>query len=272
MPHTNKKLEEERSYYAVKSNSLIQDTRYDLPLLEYKVLTRILQKILPDMKKLEPITFDIREFCLLCGIDPNSGANYENIRKAVLNLKGRSVWIPKLTDDLQPVLDKKGVPIEETFSWIAKAEMLRGEGKIVVILDTALEKYLYNLSTLYTKLAGIFIYPLQSKYSARLYELLRSYSNLKKIYLSVESLHEKTTTRYPNWGPYHQKVIKPAIEEMNHMSEINVRYEVKKSGRKVEGVLFYITLKDDFESEIVARKNNMQLTRPDEAEPPEQNT
>lgn len=261
MQQTDLALQEERSYYAVKSNTLIQDTRYDLPLLEYKVLTRILQKIKPDMKTLEPITFDIREFCMLCGIDPNSGANYENIRKAVLNLKGRSVWIPKLDDDMQPVLDKKGIPIEETFSWVSKAEMLRGEGKIVVHLDTALEKHLYNLSTLYTKLAGITVYPLTSKYSARLYELLRSYSNMGRVYFSFEDLQEKTTNRYPNWGPYHQKVIKPAVEEINKMSELKIRYEVRKSGRRVEGLLFYITQKTDLDAEIVARNNQNSLTR-----------
>lgn len=256
---TRQKINAERSYLVVKSNSIIQKAIYDLSALDLKVLFRILQKIKPEQTNLEAIEFDIKEFCQLCGIDKYNGSNFSNIRDSIQNLKEKTVWIP-LTDSMShPILDKAGKPVIQTFSWINKAIIFTGEAKVMVYLDSALEKHLLNLTSLFTVLDVLYIFPMQSKYSIRLYELLRSYANIKLVNLSLSELHDKTTQSYPNWNHFHQKIIKPALKEINLHTELIVNYKPKKTGRKITSIDFSIFMKNEFETNVVKQKNKYLL-------------
>ena len=93
------KLWEKRNYLVVKSNDLVQKSRYELSLLEQKVVACICSLIKPEHAKeamenghtLE-YQFNIRDFCRICGIDCNNGKNYINVRAV---LKKRPMSFPK---------------------------------------------------------------------------------------------------------------------------------------------------------------------------------
>lgn len=250
-------LKKERSYPAVKSNALIQDTRFSLSALEYKVFYYTIQQIIP-FSDYRPVTINITQFCKVTGIAA-SGANYANIKNAVLGLRNKGFWIKIRDDSGEYVLDKMGKPKEKIFSWISSAVMSPGEGQIVIEFDPMLRGHLYNLNQYFTILNPLAAYVMQSKYSMRLYEILKSYSNRVKINYTVDKLREimldRGSKEYPKWGNFHDKVVKTAVTEINQYSELRITYKLIKKGRSVSAVEFAILKKDDFLMEATERRN-----------------
>lgn len=93
---------------------------------------------------------------------------------------------------------------------------------------------------------------MKSSYSFRIYELLKQYENLPRQYtiwkrkFTIDDLRFKLgieDSEYPRYANFKQKVINKAIGEINEHTDITVKLEEIKQGRKVVGVQFMIELK-----------------------------
>ena len=76
----------------------------------------------------------------------------------------------------------------------------------------------------------------KSKYGIALYELLLDYKGIKKIYIEIDKFRKLMgiqPEQYSIFAMLKKKVIDKAIEEINEKSDLNVSYEVERSGRKV---------------------------------------
>ena len=67
----------------VKSNDLIQKSRFDLSLQEQKIVLYLISQITPYDEEFKLYEFSIPDFCKICGIDHTSGGNYADLKKAV---------------------------------------------------------------------------------------------------------------------------------------------------------------------------------------------
>ena len=67
----------------VKSNDLIQKSRFDLSLQEQKIILYLISQITPYDEEFKLYEFSIQDFCNICGIDHTSGGNYADLKKAV---------------------------------------------------------------------------------------------------------------------------------------------------------------------------------------------
>lgn len=81
-----KSISDSQNYLVVKSNDLIQKSRYNLTAQQQKVLLYLISKIQPDDTELKEYEFNIQEFCNVCGIDSTSGKNYDDLKKAISEL------------------------------------------------------------------------------------------------------------------------------------------------------------------------------------------
>src|SRR5690606_10838527 len=87
------------------------------------------------------------------------------------------------------------------------------------------------------------ILSLSSSYSIRLYELMRKWSFLNKWESSVEEIREKLgalTKSYTLYGNFKNKVLLPAVEEINEQTDLFISFKEIKKGRKVERIEFSI--------------------------------
>ena len=63
----------------IKSNDLIQRSRFDLSLQEQKIILYLISQITPYDEEFQLYEFSIADFCKICGIDHTSGGNYADL-------------------------------------------------------------------------------------------------------------------------------------------------------------------------------------------------
>lgn len=231
-----------RDYYVVQHNDLVQKQRFSLDknagnsltVMEEKVLAYLISQIKPDAKTLEPLTFDIKTFCEVCGLTATGDNNYYGRLKSTIGkLAGRVMW---LTDRQQG--------IETTVRYIDRAMIQKGTGKVKIRLDDMLGPYLLNLAGNYFQFSYHNILAMKSKYGIQLYKLLKSYYyNFPRIKFSLDDLKMNLdAARYENFTNFKKKVIEPALKDINTYSDLQVTAEFVKTGRTFTDVIF--TMKD----------------------------
>lgn len=260
---TPRKTKDEREYIVVKSNLLIQKSRYNLSRLSFKVLTRILQKIKPQMTPDDYIEFDIREFLIICGKTPNSGKNYKNVLDALAKLKDSCGYIPKVVrddnGDLTPEIDKKGQIVMTAMSWLSYVEVRPGEGRVKVLMDKSVEPHIYNQERNFARFFGLNVYVLDHKMSPFLYEYFLSFITVPKQRRTLEQLIDATGGTHKTWGQINAKVLKPCIEEINKYSDIHIEYKPHLYGKKFMYVDFVVSKKDIIEKRHALQESHKKL-------------
>ena len=232
--------EESRSMVVVKSNSLIQQTRYELNLQEQRLLLYLISKIKPDDKALEEIEIPIKEFCKVCGIDYiNDGRAYQYTRHTLKTLADKSNWI-EFEENTETLV-----------RWIDTAELNKTKGKIKVGLSKTLMPYLLDLKKQYTSYPLLNILPMKSKYGIRLYEILKSYANLGSKRISIDELKKRLNAEnYKDTSNFKKKVLFPALKDIERYGDIKVSTIFIKTKNKITHIEFVITLIDDINEKI----------------------
>ena len=228
------KLQELREYKVVKSNDLIQHTRFILTALEQKIILYLISKIKPTDISFEEHEFHIREFFEVCRIDKDNGANYKYLKQTLKNLRDKSIWI-KLPNGSQA-----------TLSWFTGVIINEKSGIVTIRFNDMMKPHLLQLKEKFTQFSVYYILAMRSLYSVRLYELLKSYENMGGWKFELEELKTRlsaeTYSRYPD---FKRKVIDTAVREINDYGDISVTYAVEKRGNKVTHVNFHVRPKKD---------------------------
>ncbi len=235
-----KEAEAARNHYVVKSNALIQQSKFSLSLQAQRCLLYAISMIRPSDTQNTEYEFSIRDLCEACGINiDQQGEYYAVIKKELKSLRDRSIWIQ--TEDGK----------ETTVAWFQKVTMNKGSSTVSVRFDETMSDYLFALQSKYTqyKLANVLC--MKSKYSVRLWELL--ISHVKKsviesgreedLRFTPEALKDRLdATSYEKFSDFQRFVLDRARDEINLLSEdIHVEYETEKKGRKVTMVYIIVT-------------------------------
>ena len=236
----NNKAKQDRNYYVVKSNALIQKSRFSLSLQEQRCLLYAISRIkFSDLPSTE-YTFSIKDICDACGIDiDRNGDHYTRMKTDLKALRDKSIWITNAEGK------------EETVSWFSKVVINKGSGTVSVKFDETIQDYLFLLQNRYTQYKLSTPLAFQSKYSIRLYELLLSYikkSELDRngeveISFTPEELKERLDAqKYNKFYDFRRFVLEKARDEINTYSEdINVSFDYFYKGKIATKVNFIIT-------------------------------
>lgn len=234
---TEEKLEisKKRSYKIIKSNDIIQKARYDLNVRELKVMSYIFSMIKPTDEINQEYIFTVNDYCKICGIDHTSGGNYKEIRQALKTLRDKSFWV-MLPDGS-----------ETTAGWLAKVTMNPKSGSVKVKLDEDIQKYVIGIFDSYTQYELLSTLPMQSQYSFRIYELLKSYAFQKKHRFVTDDLKRQLAAeQYTNFKDFRRRVLEIATREINEYTDLEVSWEPETKGRKVVAVVFTIKQRDSW--------------------------
>lgn len=228
-------LMETRNYKVVKANKLIQQTRYNLSEQEQKILLCVISKIRPDDKEFQEYQIDLREFCEVCGIDYDGGANYQYLRDTIKKLRDKSFWVR---------LDNG---CESLCSWLQKARIYPNDSTVTIRLDEDLKPYLLQLKANFTEYELEYSLAMHGKYCLRIYELLKSYAFMGTWEVSLSDLRHILVIpddEYPDIRNFRRRVIEHALKEINKCTDLSVEYESVTKKRKVVGFIFNISRKD----------------------------
>ncbi len=245
--------EQRRSYSVIKANELIQKSRFELSLIEQKTIAYICSLIKPleEDYQLEYI-FDIREYAKTCGIDYNSGANYEYIKKTLKNLRDRSMWLEIGNEEV-------------LVGWLSKVRTNKRSGKATVEIDKDIAPFLFNLQMRFTQYELYNILGMKSAFSLRVFEILKSYQGIGRKRFEIDELKERLMVQdvksYNNFSLFRQKVLEVAIKEINELTDIQVEWETETKGRKVVAVVFRIKQKNSWDALMCRAKTQKRLDK-----------
>lgn len=225
-----------RSALVVKSNDLIQRSRFSLSAQQQKIILYLISKISPKDEEFHKYKFSIGEFCRVCGLDASNGKNYLELRRAIKELRDRSIWV-QLEDGRETLI-----------SWISKAYLEPNNGVIEIRLDEDLRPYLLDLKRNFTQFELVYTLHFKSKYSIRLYELLQSiHYNKKESYskqYTIEDLQKLLDAeKYKDYKNFKARVLLPSLKEINQYSDKAVSFEEIKKGRRVTDIVITVSHK-----------------------------
>ena len=115
------------------------------------------------------------------------------------------------------------------------------KGLITCRFDPEMKPYLLDLKQYvigdYQELLTI-----KSGYSKRIYMMLKQYLNMGKRIIKVDELRDmlQTPKSYKTYADLKRKVLEQAKTDINSQTDINIKYDEIKIGRKVDAIEFYI--------------------------------
>lgn len=220
-----------------KSNSLIQKSRFSLSLQEQKIILYIISKIKPFDTEFKECSFTVKEFCETCNIDISSGKNYDDIKNAIKNIADKSIWV-----------NIEGADV--LLRWIEKARIQ--DNIITIRIDDDMKPFLLELNSNFTMYELVWTLHFKSKYSIRLYELVKSihYFELRpysRIY-TLEELKTLLGAENYDYSNFKLRVLDVAIKEINTVSDKIVSYKVvKRTKKKVDEIEITVCSVDNLE-------------------------
>jgi plasmid replication initiation protein len=243
-------LSQLRDYKVIKSNDLIQKSRFDLGTQEQKIVLYLISKIRPEDTELHEYEFSIVEFCKICGIDYANGKNYDNIKKTIKTLNDKSIWV---------TLKDGG---ETTMRWIERPYINKNSGVIKIKLDELMKPYLLQMQERFTQYELLYTLPMKSQYAIRLYEILKSYEWKKSVEMDLENLKRMMKAEhYTRFYDFKKKVIEIAMREIDDYTDLKVEYTLKKKGKQFTSIVFQIGTKETLSERLLTwQKINQQIT------------
>ena len=232
----NKDLVKARGKMVVKANDIIQKSRYDLSLLQQKVVLYLISQIQPHDDDFKLYEFSISDFCKVCGIDGYSGKNYAMLKAAIKEIADKSMWVTLANGK------------ETLVRWIEKPYINENSGTIQIRLDKDMKPYLLQLQGNFTQYELCWTLQFKRKYSTRLYELIKSvhYDELEvyeKVYELTELKSRMDADTYTTWQTFKVRALEPAIAEINEYSDKSIEYETITYGKVVARIKLKISSK-----------------------------
>lgn len=209
---------------------------YDLSLEEQKIILTLASMTSPTDEEFKPYKFKIADFMALLGV--------EN--------KAKYTEIPKITKELM----KKVFEIHEgkkilQVAWLSSVEYEKGSGMVELEFSPKLKPYMLKLNTMFTQYQLANILSMKSKYSPRIYEILKCNDGLLKsnpfkkkdfIEVELEELRQllKAEDIYPRYYDFRRYILETTQKELKKNSDISFDFEENRIGRRVTSIKFYI--------------------------------
>jgi len=144
--------------------------------------------------------------------------------------------------------------------WIQDANYRKGEGRILVTLTRVVIQEVIRIDGVeqyFTQYRLEQTSKLSSVYAIRLYELLMKWQSVGKTpVLKLDIFRAQLglgVNEYCKMGNFKARVLDLAVEQINKFTDIKVKYEQEKVGRKIEG--FKFSFKQKMISSLDQQKN-----------------
>lgn len=221
-----------------KDNYLIEAS-YKLTLFEQRIILFALAKLNPQ----DPQTcfsFHVDDFLVYFN-EVGAQNVYFSLRKAIDKLADR--WV------------KTEAPEKQTyFRWISSKTYYKKEGRLEINFTPEIMPYLSHLKK-YTQYDLVHVTDFKSTYSIRIYELLAQYKSVGNREITVKELRNilDLGEKYPRFNSLNQRVISPALLEINEKSDLNVDVKPIYVGKEIIALKFTIKFKN-LENRVLTEK------------------
>lgn len=227
----------------VQSNMMIY-ANYDLSALEQKIVLILISTIKKTDTGLNTLEFLVKDLSKLLNVSPE--LLYRDLPKLCRSIMEKVIEIKQENGSW------------EMFNIISYAQYKAKEGRIILAINKKAEPYLLELQEFFTSYKLTNALNLSGKYSIRIYQLTKGclykgyYSCTVDEFKKMLKIDKKKT--YDKFGKITEKILTPAIEEINKNSDLSVEYDTTRVGRKVEFINFKISSKNSTNKKVSLQK------------------
>ncbi len=217
----------------VKDNEIL-NASYRLSLIEQRIVLGCIARVnsTDELSKEDGFTVTISELQDLTTAGKGLTSLYTEAKQAVERLYSRSI-----------TLGKDGSKMR----WVYAVRYNDDEGSISLSFSPLIIPYLSQLKGSFTKYKLEYVANFTSSHSIRIYELLVQWSSKGEREVEVSELKEMLQLggRYKRFTNFLNRVIKPAIEDINMHSNLLVTYGLRKRGRSISHIQFKFDVKQE---------------------------
>lgn len=252
----------EKDLQVCKSNALVEAS-YRLSVAEQRIMLACIAQIRRDQQITDEIMYSVSatDIAELTGVTTN--ADYSELKKAALRLKRREVRIA-----YEPNGGGKK-PEVLIANWVQSIVYAEAAGLVRLRFNKDMLPYLCQLTEQFTRYALADVAKMTSAYAIRLYELLIQWRGAGERVVEISWLREalQLEGRYSAIKDFKKYVIDISIEQINELSPLWVKWEQRKTGRRVTHLVFSFGEKSDSKPKkkkqlAAPQKQNVKLTLP----------
>jgi plasmid replication initiation protein len=229
-----------------KSNKLIE-ARYNFDIWESRLFSKVLTLVRPTDNDFNVFRIYLRDVIEDFDLHKDN-ASYNYLRKAADSLMNKKFYIPYEVDG---VLRERKYPIiimSDSMKKVKNESSRKAQEYIDLSVHPDMRPLLLELREKYTSYDLRNIKQLRSNYTLRIYEHLKQYEKIGKRTLEIQYLKRvfEIENEYPLFANFYQKIIEPALRDINIYTDIEVsKVDKLKRGRKVVSLQFFIHRKSD---------------------------
>lgn len=238
------------NYKVVKGNDLIRVFVSNLTPTEQKLVAYVISQIKPTDTEFQTYEIEASKFAQLTGTEvSNICRTFSSI---IDSLDEKAFWVDTPEKRFK-------------FKWFSEASYLKRTSVVCVSLNSNLKEYLLNLDKNFTSYELYNVMALKSKYSFRLYEILKSYEYKTLFEVAPETLKQLLYMgdNYKSLRDLKSRALDRALLEINSYTDIVAECMYldgkgvviqKLNGRKVVLLRFQITRKTPLDSYVAYQK------------------
>lgn len=246
----------------VKSNALIEACYKPASLNQMRLLLVALLDIKATDKLSYKNVFTITASGLVDLTGNTLQASYQALSRAADELIDMVITVNARPNGDERRLVKRKINVVDRCDYIDK------EGCVKLRFTPSIIPYISTLSSHFTKYKAKYVMSMKSAYSIRLYELCLQWVNVSK---SPNVIKEFTVdefkqifgleNKYSRIDLLKDKVIKPALREINKHTNIQVEVGYRKAGRRISHIQFTITKKPATSPAVIPGTPKRKLTK-----------
>ncbi|MFM9272220.1 replication initiation protein, partial [Halomonas elongata] len=210
------------------------EASYRLTPAEQRIMLACIAQVRRDQPITDEVLYNVTVADYAALVSTESHSTYKELADAALRLKRREVWITE-----RPNGDGSH---EETLvtGWVQSIRYIKNEGRVQLRFTKDMLPYLTQLTEQFTRYALEDVARMTSAHAMRLYELLCQWRGVGEREVSIEWLREAFQLRdkYPAFKDFKRRVIEPAVTQINEHSPLWVKWDQRKTGRRVSHLMF----------------------------------
>lgn len=241
-------ITKQRNMFVAEHNDLITKAEHNLTANELKIMDLVISKIKPTDKDFYEVNTSLYEIAQIFDLN-RSGKTYNNIANSLRSLRAKEVLIYSKTS--------RAVTIT---GWLERAD-IEENGQVEIRINGKFAPFLLDLTSDYTQYRLSDTVQLDSKYSIRLYKLMREADKRRgKITPVLRATPDELSSLLEapesyNWSRLKQNVLDRAIDEINlKIEDMDLELYTKKKGRRIVEVeiqnTFYPVKQTDTENPV----------------------
>lgn len=224
----------------VKSNAMIEAS-YRLSAQEQRILLAAISQIQKGEEVTDQTMYSISVHDIAEISEISSRGLYTELEDAALRLKRREIRLP-----CEP--NGKGKRSKTLITcWLQSIQYVPKSGTVDIRFSHDILPYISQLTEQFTIYKLKDIAKLSSSYAIRLYELLIQWNGIGARTIELEWLKSifLIEDKYSRIKDFKTRVLEPAVKQINDSTNMWVKWDQKKTGRRVTHLHFTFGLKSD---------------------------